>query len=319
MVKASTGLLNLIAAATVAGVVAAPWPATAQYYYDPCQPAAPGNIVGAIINQMNAAQRAQACEQARAAAMWRQQETIAAQQARDAEAQRAAVRARAAADAQARAVAAAQEAAENSPDNICHQPEVARRLIDAYNGLDWQTIRPRRVIDIEHLVTIRQDIEKATLICHGIWVHTDGERLEGTMTMRPNVAGDLIVRWEAQHWQPQVAVASIPQEPQQSPPSPVNLPAAQSLRHGPPPDEQSASFQQGRADRLEWERWFASLDGDTRVGALFWSAERRKSQPGICSGSPEFRAGCIEARSRLTGPDAKRTSDPQYWWGWNSL
>jgi type IV secretory pathway VirB10-like protein len=324
-------------AVLIVTMVAAATPAWAQYY-DPCLPPRAGDIFGAIINQMNAPQRAQACQQARDAAMRQQQAAAAAQQAREAEAQRAAARARADAEAQARIaaaaqaeaearaqaqardVAAAQVAAETSPDNFCREPDTARHLITAYNGMDWQGLVTRKVVDIEHLVTIKKDPETSTLVCHGIWVHTNGAHLEGTMTMRPNVAGDIIVSWEPEHWQPPVTVSSYV-APVLPPPPPAAVVASSpsSTRRGAPIDDQSPSYQQGRADRLAWEQWFATLSGDDRLGAEYWTGERHKADPGSCVGTPEFQRGCAAARQRLATPDVRRKTEPQYWYGWNSL
>ena len=92
------------------------------------------------------------------------------------------------------------------------------------------------------------------------------------------------------------------------------------IRHkeGIPKDEQSPSFQQGRIDRSSWEQWFGTLSGDSRLGAEYWTGERSKRQPGNCGGTYEFANGCRSAKARLSVPDTKRKSDPQYWWGWNS-
>lgn len=94
---------------------------------------------------------------------------------------------------------------------------------------------------------------------------------------------------------------------------------AKPTRNGVPADEQAPSFQRGRADRIAWERWFATLAGDARLGAEYWTVERGKPRPGACAGTPEFQQACLAARQRLAGPDVKRKTDPQYWWGWNSL
>jgi hypothetical protein len=287
--------------------------------YDPCQPARPGNVLDVIISQVNAAQRAQACQQAREAAWRQQQAAVAAQQAREAEALRAAARARVEAETQARA-AAAQEAAETSLDNFCHEPDTARHLISEYNGMDWQGSERRQVVDIEHLVTIRRDATAATLVCHGIWVHTNSARIEGTMTMHPNVAGDIIVSWRAEHWHPPVPiVAPLTPSPQSSISVTTRASATSTAKGGPPADEQSPGYLDGRADRLAWEQWFGSLAGDTRLGAEYWTGERHKARPGNCVGTPEFQQGCGAATQRLATPDVRRKTEPQYWWGWNSL
>lgn len=83
-----------------------------------------------------------------------------------------------------------------------------------------------------------------------------------------------------------------------------------------PPDERSAPFQQGRAERAAWERWFAGLSGDMRDGAEFWLRERERRPSSACTGTAAFVAGCEAARARLAGPDARRHTEPQFWWGW---
>lgn len=103
------------------------------------------------------------------------------------------------------------------------------------------------------------------------------------------------------------AVATLPAAPTPAKPGTV------------PKDEAAPSFIEGRASRTAWEQWFATLSGDARLGAEFWTAERSKRRPAECAGSPEFMAGCTTAKQRLTGPDIRRKTDAQYWWGWNSL
>jgi hypothetical protein len=81
----------------------------------------------------------------------------------------------------------AQVSAENSPNNLCRDPETAGMLMNEFNGMDWS--EPRKAIDIEHLVTISGE----PLACHGIWVLTHGAPIEGTMSFRKNVADNTIV------------------------------------------------------------------------------------------------------------------------------
>jgi hypothetical protein len=145
-----------------------------------------------------------------------------AQRARDAEAARAQAQAQAlenarvAAEQQAmraaadriRAVEEAQADAEQSPDNWCRDPKVAGMLISSYNGLSWG-YPAREAVDIEHLVTIRND--NGVLSCHGVFVHTNEIRIEGTLTFRPNVAGDVIEHWTQGSWSPPVRSASTPE------------------------------------------------------------------------------------------------------------
>ena len=188
----------LFISAAMATVVASVSPARAQFY-DPCQPPGPGNPFSALILHMDPRQRASDCQRTQDAAARQQRAADSEQKARAAEADRQAAQARAEAEARVRAVQAAQDAAEASPDNFCREPDTARHLISEYNDLDWPGIQVRKVVDIEHLVTIKKDAEKSVVVCHGVWVHINGARIEGTMTMRPNVAGDIIVSWNFRH------------------------------------------------------------------------------------------------------------------------
>jgi hypothetical protein len=82
-------------------------------------------------------------------------------------------------------------------------------------------------------------------------------------------------------------------------------------------------FDQGLAERTEWEVWAATLSGDFRRGAEWWTRHRSLANPGACNGpaaanSQEFVLGCEAAKARLTPKDIKRKSDPNYRRGWNS-
>jgi hypothetical protein len=207
----------------------------------------------------------------------------------------------------------AQSDAEESPDNFCKTPEVARRLIDGYNSLDWDSLVTRKVVDIEHLVTIQANQQTATFACHGVWVHTNGLKLEGTMTFRPNVAGDVIYTWKPGTWSPPVdinaAIASV------TPPSmPATIETAPSTGSGVP-----TSFGDGLAARQSWEGWVQQINGDYKTGALYWASQRSLSHPGSCSAlAGDAVGGCEAAKARLTASDAMRKSDSDYRRGWNS-
>ena len=175
-----------------------PPPALAQFY-DPCQPPGPGNQFSGIIMRMDPVERAQACQQARAAFERQRRAEAVAREARDAEAQRS------------------------------------------------------------------------------------------TAPAPPSVSA--------------ARLASI----------------APLTRRGQPADDHASAYQQGHADRVAWEEWFGTLGGDARLGAEYWTGERHKPAPGNCVGTPEFQQGCAAARQRLATPDVRRKSEPQYWWGWNSL
>jgi hypothetical protein len=83
------------------------------------------------------------------------------------------------------------------------------------------------------------------------------------------------------------------------------------------------AFREGAADRHAWETWFVSLSGEYRDGAFFWSAVRSNPTPGSCLAgrgqmSDAYRWGCVHAQKFLTQVDARRTTEPDYWRGWNS-
>ena len=88
------------------------------------------------------------------------------------------------------------------------------------------------------------------------------------------------------------------------------------------------SFQQGLADRHDWEIWFASTSGDYHDGASWWAGQRSLPNPGNCDffvthaigfgGQPDAHTGCLAAQWKLMPFDAKRTTDPDYKRGWNA-
>ena len=84
-----------------------------------------------------------------------------------------------------------------------------------------------------------------------------------------------------------------------------------------------SSFDQGRADRADWEQWVVALTGDFRRGAEWWAEHRSLPSPGACNGpasatNQQFMFGCEAAKVRLAPKDMKRKSDPDYRRGWNS-
>jgi hypothetical protein len=82
----------------------------------------------------------------------------------------------------------------------------------------------------------------------------------------------------------------------------------------------SSEFRDGAADRLAWKKWFNSLTGDEREGALYWASQRSLLQTGSCARLDDAKAvGCREAQTRLLPSDAGRKTDPEYRAGWNSV
>jgi ATP-dependent protease ClpP protease subunit len=82
----------------------------------------------------------------------------------------------------------------------------------------------------------------------------------------------------------------------------------------------TASYAQGRQARIEYEQWYAGLpDGNYKDGATFWATHRSDKPPLNCVGLPDWVAGCVAARVRLSPSDLRRTSDMNFRLGWNSL
>jgi hypothetical protein len=83
----------------------------------------------------------------------------------------------------------------------------------------------------------------------------------------------------------------------------------------------TASYAQGRQARMEYEQWYSNLpESAYKGGAQFWATHRSdKPAPPSCTGPPEWVAGCVAARVRLAPSDVRRTSDKNFWLGWNSL
>jgi hypothetical protein len=83
----------------------------------------------------------------------------------------------------------------------------------------------------------------------------------------------------------------------------------------------TASYARGRQARTDYEQWYSNLpEGSYKDGASFWATHRSdKPAPPSCAGSPEWVAGCVAARVRLAPSDLRRTSDNDFWLGWNSL
>jgi hypothetical protein len=208
---------------------------------------------------------------------------------------------------QARREAEVRVVAENSPDNVCRHPELARILIEHYKTFNWPVYDMRTAIDVEHIVTMSDN----PLRCHGTWLLTDGRRFEGTFTMRRNAAGDLIGTWVQEAWHPPVPASLHPRTPPTLTRDEV-LPAVSTPT--------SSAFDDGVRDRQAWEDWFTGLSGDEREGALYWASQRSLPKPGSCTSlSPAQGAGCREAQARLSPSDSRRKTEPDYRAGWNSI
>ncbi len=270
------------------------------WQWDPTGPQAQAQAA----QEVAAARRAEAAAAAQARAQARAEQDAIRQQVR---AEQEAIRA-------AKDAADRQAMAENSPNNHCRDPEVARQLIVDFNSLSTRL----QAVDIEHLTTNVGTV--ADVSCHGVFVLTNGGRLEGNLNYSKNVAGDPIVRWV------DGGIASLPELPAPAPvpvvdPAPVP-PADSAVR---PVSVQSAPlqgdvmFQKGLSDRTSWETWFNGLQGDQKTGAFYWAGQRSLSHQGSCQQmSAAFYDGCTAAKVRLAASDALRKSEPSYKLGWNS-
>lgn len=88
-----------------------------------------------------------------------------------------------------------------------------------------------------------------------------------------------------------------------------------------PVQDNTSSEAQGHADRMTFEAWIGSLNGDERRGADFWAAERSKPKPVSCIAvvlGPDYTSGCQEAQRRLAVLDVRRKTEPDYRKGWNA-
>jgi len=224
-------------------------------------------------------------------------------------------------------------AAEDSPDNQCKTPDFARKLIEGWNSLkiDVPTITAyglgiaeAEAIDIEHLTTTEFDSANSTFKCHGVFVTDRGRRLAGTVAIRPNVAGDPIMSWQADQSQ-DLSRYEPPSEPE-----PDTIAQAPATRKPEQPlsrieETTNGSSASGLADRQRWETWLAGLSGDESDGAKWWAANRNVTHHKDCKGAgvaatdeAAWLAGCLNAQQLLTPIDEKRRSDPDYKKGWNS-
>jgi ATPase subunit of ABC transporter with duplicated ATPase domains len=96
-------------------------------------------------------------------------------------------------DKEARAIA--QKEAEDSPDNICRNPNHVKMLLSEFNDFDQVKERGVKAVDMEHITTLKYDTDSQVAICHGSFVMSEGGNETGTMTFRMNAANQPIVTW----------------------------------------------------------------------------------------------------------------------------
>jgi hypothetical protein len=85
----------------------------------------------------------------------------------------------------------------------------------------------------------------------------------------------------------------------------------------------TVAYGQGRQARIGYEQWVNSLPpSGYKDGVLFWAAHRSDKLPPSCmqpGALPDWQAGCLANRTRLAPIDVRRTTEKDFWWGWNSL
>jgi hypothetical protein len=202
MVKSAIGLA--LAAFALASPAEASWRCPSMYgaYYP-----AVSRCLDWQWDQYGPAEQAAAAEAQQAASQRAEAQRAAAEVQRATEQARLEVQREAE---KARTIAAARTVAENSSDNICRNPKIAGILMEVFNNFDWSP-DVRKVVDIEHLVTLAdRDGYKS---CHGVWMLADGRKIEGTVTLKTNVAGDPISHWQQETWQPAISVTAKPDAP----------------------------------------------------------------------------------------------------------
>lgn len=191
-------------------------------------------------------------------------------------------------------------------ENVCAQPSVAKSVIEAFNSFDvFKSSHALQAVDIENLTTISFSTERRVLSCHGVFELKGGGEIEGTVTSKFNVAGEPIVTWQRESLSDAMVSGSTSSIYPESFPSTA---------------DQNSSFSDGKHDRQVWEAWFSGLSGEERDGAYYWSAQRSLSHPGSCARlGGQGKIGCMEAKVILTKPDFRRSVDPLYKAGWNSV
>ena len=120
-----------------------------------------------------------------------------------------------------------------------------------------------------------------------------------------------------------IRLSSVKHEDVQTPPlgapQTQGIPAASAAATSLSPPSQA--YIEGRNARIAYENWFAGLSDADKAGAEFWASRRSlKPPPSTCHyQSTAFENGCQEAKRILKPLDARRTSEPDFKLGWNSL
>jgi hypothetical protein len=82
------------------------------------------------------------------------------------------------------------------------------------------------------------------------------------------------------------------------------------------------SYVQGRQARQNYEQWLVGVPaGEYLAGATFWASNRSLKPQPTCTNQaqPAWQSGCVDSRARLAPADRRRNTEPNFWWGWNSI
>jgi hypothetical protein len=159
------------------------------------------------------------------------------------------------------------------------------------------------------------------------YLRADGQVIDAEMSQN-----DRRLKAEGEHL---IAVAyetaaiSQAQVPNDSTPAPYMPPPSDTSSTGAAPPspqatiENSSAYEQGRADRQNWELWFNGLSGAFRDGADWWAGVRSLASPPSCNRArgvdhAAVVAGCVAAQARLSNSERRRRAEPDYRAGWNN-
>jgi hypothetical protein len=207
----------------------------------------------------------------------------------------------------------------------------------------------RRVAEYTALIGVHSASEGGAETAESMAITTAMARDAATFGVPPGIIGKMVLaepgqmEWLTQRDLVSMGVRILQPDPLTSPPPPGTTPPVAAVSGGTPPVAPVASlpastaagisppataqeppaFQQGLADRNNWEQWFGSLSGPYLDGASFWAGHRSDPRAPSCNGTGStgvaFTSGCLTAQQRLAAADVRRKSDPDYRRGWNSF
>jgi hypothetical protein len=158
---------------------------------NPCQPMTSRSWTGAVVTLPLSPEREAACQK-------RIADDAEAKRVRDERARQAKAAYEAAEEARASQAKKIDPTSEESPDNTCKSPDIARLVLAGFNrlGRSHYGYNSRRAVDITHMRTLYYK-DYTDMACHGSFQLTTGASVTGTMVFRPNIANDLMFEWKA--------------------------------------------------------------------------------------------------------------------------